>query len=86
MLYKYKGKEYHPFTKDNVHIAGKLIYEGRTVGALLDQLEADKQIERQTITVYNLKYSDSYYNDDEIDLLLDDLFENEVISRGEYRG
>ena len=80
MSYKYKGKEYHPFTKDNVHIAGKLIYEGMTIGRLLGELESDNQIEKQILTVYNIKGCDGYYTDDEIDLLLDDLLENEIIS------
>lgn len=80
MSYKYKGKEYHPFTRDNVHIAGKLIYEGETIGTLLGKLEDDKQIEKQTITVYNIKGCDCHYTDDEIDLLIDDLLENEIIS------
>lgn len=80
MSYKYKGEEYHPFAKENVHIAGKLIYEGKTIGKLLDKLENDNQVEKQTLTVYNIKGCDSYYTDDEIDLLLDDLLENEIIS------
>lgn len=80
MSYKYKGKEYYLFTKDNVRIAGKLIYEGMTIGRLLGELENDNQIEKQILTVYNIKGCDSYYTDDEIDLLLDDLLENEIIS------
>ncbi len=80
MSYKYKGKEYHTFTKDNVRIAGKLIYEGLTIGRLLGELENDNQIEKQILTVYNIKGCDGYYTDDEIDLLLDDLLENEIIS------
>lgn len=80
MSYKYKGKEYYPFTKDNIKIAGKLMYEGRTISALLGKLEDDKEIEIQVLTVYNIKGCDSHYTDDEIDLLLEDLLENEVIS------
>lgn len=80
MTYKYKGKEYHPFTKDSIHIAGKLIYESRSIGKLLGELEGDNQIEIQTRTIYNIKGCDGYYTDDEIDLLIDDLLENEIIS------
>ena len=55
MCYKYKDKEYHVFTKDNVHIAGKLISEGRTIGTLLGELEDDKQIEKQKHICENIE-------------------------------
>lgn len=80
MFFKYKGKEYSVVGKYNIKDAGKLIYERRTIGALLDKLEKDKQIEKQIITVYNMKFGDGHYTDDEIDLLLDDLVENKIIS------
>ena len=81
MSYKYKDKEYLLFNKNNINIAGRLIADGRTISKLLDKLEADNEIEKRVITVYNLKHGDSYYTDDETDLLLDDLLENEIISR-----
>ena len=80
MSYKYKDKEYQLFNKNNINIASMLIADGRTVGALLNKLEDDGEIEKKVITVYNLKFGDGYYTDDEIDLLLDDLLENEIIS------
>lgn len=70
MEYKYNSKNYS---------RERYFGDGDSINDLLYDLEKNKEIERTTMTIYNIKGSDNYYNDDEIDEFLELLTDYEII-------
>lgn len=72
---KHKKYEY----SDKIYSGERYFGDGDSISDLLNELEDKKEIETQTIKIYNVKGCDGYYTDDEIDGLLEKLVECEII-------
>ena len=68
--YEYEGK---------IYSEEKYFGDGNSISDLLYDLEKNKEIEKTTVTIYNIKGSDNYYNDDEIKEFLELLADYEII-------
>ena len=75
VMRKCKRYEY----ENKIYSEERYFGDGDSINDLLYKLEENKEIEKTIVTIYNIKGSDSYYNDDELDEFLELLTDYEII-------